>query len=231
MAQIPVTNGTVCPNCGKRLSDSNQNKYLYGSPIRFCKKCKGAYIDKCYHEIAVDGFPPSEMSAKTGLKSALVGLIMAVASGGIAITEIIYSNRIHTIFPILVIAGIGMIIVGIIDSIRVKTGSKAKSLERYRQESIQRLRDPNYAMQLKELGYNVPEEFLPQGYGVPVQQDMQGQQFYQQGPQAFPQNGGVQWQPYQQGQQFQPYQQNDGQGQTVQQDQQNVQNQQNDMNQ
>ena len=223
MAQIPVTNGTVCPNCGKRLpsSDSNQNKYLYGSPIRFCKKCKGAYVDKCYHEIAVDGFPPSEVSAKTGLKSALVGLIMSVASGGIFITEIMYSSRYHTIFPILVIAGIGMIIVGIIDSIRVKTGSKAKSLEKHRQESIQRLRDPNYAIQLKELGYNVPEEFLPQVYGVGAMQgvpnmpnmpDMQNQQ----GPQPFPQNGGVQWQPYQQ-----PVQ-NDVQGQ---------QNQQNDMNQ
>lgn len=179
MAQIPVTNGTVCPNCGKRLSDSNQNKYLYGSPIRFCKKCKGAYVDKCYHEIAVDGFPPSEMSAKTGLKSALVGLIMTVTCAGIFITEITYSNRYHTIFPVLAIAGIGMIVVGIIDSIRVKTGSKAKSLEKHRQESIQRLRDPNYAMQLKELGYNVPEEFLPQGFGVPVQQYMQNQQYQQ----------------------------------------------------
>ncbi|MDE6725471.1 MAG: hypothetical protein K2J79_07690 [Ruminiclostridium sp.] len=219
MAQIPVTNGTTCPNCGKRLSDSNQNKYLYGSPIRFCKKCKGAYVDKCYHEIAVDGFPPSEMSAKTGLKSALVGLIMSVASGGIFITEIMYSSRYHTIFPILVIAGIGMIIVGVIDSIRVKTGSKAKSLEKHRQESIQRLRDPNYAIQLKELGYNVPEEFLPQGYGAPVQQDMpniQNQQFYQQGPQPFQPNG-VQWQPYQQGQQGQ---QNEVQDQAYQQDQQ-----------
>ncbi|MDE6579867.1 MAG: hypothetical protein K2K41_04965, partial [Ruminiclostridium sp.] len=79
-----------------------------------------------------------------------------------------------------------------------------------------------------ELGYNVPEEFLPQGYGAPVQQDMpniQNQQFYQQSPQAFPQNGGVQWQPYQQEQQFQPYQQNDVQGQTVQEDKPNNVNQ------
>ncbi len=202
MAQIPVTNGTVCPNCGKRLSDSNQNKYLYGSPIRFCKKCKGAYVDKCYHEIAVDGFPPSEMSAKTGLKSALVGLIMSVTCAGIFITENTYSNGYHIIFPVLAVAGIGMIIVGIIDSIRVKTGSKAKSLEKHRQESIQRLRDPNYAIQLKELGYNVPEEFLPQGYGMPMQQDIQGQQYYQQGQQYYQQND-------MQGQQDQQYQQND----------------------
>lgn len=166
MAQIPVTNGSCCPNCGKRFlgNNSNRNLYLYGSPIRFCKKCKGAYVDKNYHEIAVDGFPPSEVSVKTGLKSALVGLIISVVCAGIFITEIMYSSRYHTIFPILTVAGIGMIIVGFVDSIRVKTGSKAKSLEKRRQESVQRLRDTNYALQLLELGYNVPDEFLPQGY-------------------------------------------------------------------
>lgn len=182
MAQIPVTNGSCCPNCGKRFFDNNSNKYLYGSPIRFCKKCKGAYVDKSYHEIAVEGFPPSEMSAKTGLKSALVGLIMSVTCAGIFITELTYSSRYHAIFPIMAVMGIVMIIIGIVDSIRVKTGSKAKSMEKLRQESIQRLRDPNYALQLKELGYNVPEDFLPQGFEQQMPQyqqpDVNGQ--YQQ---------------------------------------------------
>ncbi|HBH95850.1 MAG TPA: hypothetical protein DDX91_08850 [Ruminococcaceae bacterium] len=164
MAHIPDTDGIRCPNCGKRIPQSDQKQYLYGSPIKFCKKCRGAYVDRSYHEIAIDGFPPSEMNAKTGLKSALVGIIMFVTCAGIFITEIIYSGRYHRIFPVLAVMGIVLVFIGIIDSIRVKTGSKAKSLEKKRQESVQRLRDPNYAVQLKELGYNVPDEFLPVEY-------------------------------------------------------------------
>ncbi len=176
MAYIPDTNGINCPNCGKRLSDNsaNKNKYLYGSPIRYCKKCKGAYVDRNYHEIAVDGFPPSEVNAKTGLKTALIGVIMSVTCGGIFITEIMYSDHYYTVFPTMAILGIVFAVIGIIDSIRVKTGLKSKSLEKLRQESVQRLSDPNYAVQLKELGYNVPAEFLPQEY---VQQNSEQHNF------------------------------------------------------
>lgn len=174
MSQIPVTNGSCCPNCGKKFFNRNSNSFYYGSPIRFCQKCKGAYVDKSYHEIAVEGFPPTEVNVKTGLKTALVGLIMTVVCAGIFITEIKYSSRYHRVFPVMAVMGIVLVIVGIIDSIRVKTGSKAKAMEKLRQESIQRMKDPNYALQLKELGYNVPEEFLPQGY---EQQMPQYQQF------------------------------------------------------
>ncbi len=177
MAQIPFTNGS-CPNCGKRISDYGQNKYLYGSPIRYCKKCKGAYVDRNYHEIAVDGFPKTEMKASTGLKSALMGLVITVVSAGIFILEICFSDRYHTIFPILAVMGIVMIIIGIVDSIRVKSGAKADSMEKMRQESIQRLSDQRYAVQLKELGYNVPEQYLPEGYQPPMPQAY---------PQGFPQ--------------------------------------------
>lgn len=169
MAQIPFTNGS-CPNCGKRLSDYNPNTYLYGSPIRYCKKCKGAYVDRNYHEIAIDGFPKEEMKASTGLKTALFGLIVSVVSAGIFLCEIIFSEYYHTIFPILAIVGIVMIILGIVDSIRVKSGSKAGSMEKLRQESIQRLQNVQYAMQLAELGYNVPRQYLPEGYVRPAPQ-------------------------------------------------------------
>lgn len=170
MAQIPVTNGTCCPNCGKKFFNRNANAYYYGSPIKFCKKCSGAYIDPNYHEIAVEGFPPSEVNVKTGLKIALVGLITAVVCGGVFIFELTYSFRYHRVFPVMAVMGIVFIVIGIIDSVRVKTGSKSKAMEKLRQESIQRLRDTNYALRLKESGYNVPEEFLPQGYeGQPTQ--------------------------------------------------------------
>lgn len=169
MAQIPFTNGS-CPNCGKKLSNYNPNSYLYGSPIRYCKKCKGAYVDRNYHEIAVDGFPKEEMKASAGLKTALIGLIVSVVAAGIFLCEIMFSEYYHTIFPILAVMGIVMIVMGIVDSIRVKSGAKAGSMEKLRQESIGRLQNPQYAMQLAELGYNVPQQYLPEGYVSPASQ-------------------------------------------------------------
>lgn len=169
MAQIPFTNGS-CPNCGKKLSNYNPNSYLYGSPIRYCKKCKGAYVDRNYHEIAVDGFPKEEMKASAGLKTALIGLIVSVVAAGIFLCEIMFSEYYHTIFPILAVVGIVMIVMGIVDSIRVKSGAKAGSMEKLRQESIGRLQNPQYAMQLAELGYNVPQQYLPEGYVSPASQ-------------------------------------------------------------
>lgn len=172
MAQIPFTNGS-CPNCGKKISNYGANKYLYGSPIRYCKKCKGAYVDANYHEIAIDGFPKEEMKASTGLKTALVGLVFTLIGAGVFIAELLFSERIHTIFPIIAIMGIITIISGIVDSIRVKSGAKAGGMEKLRQESIQRLQDTQYAMQLAELGYNVPPQYLPQGFGQPMPQYQQ----------------------------------------------------------
>lgn len=169
MAQIPFTNGS-CPNCGKKLSNYNPNSYLYGSPIRYCKKCKGAYVDRNYHEIAVDGFPKEEMKASAGLKTALIGLIVSVVAAGIFLCEIMFSEYYHTIFPILAVMGIVMIVMGIVDSIRVKSGAKAGGMEKLRQESIGRLQNPQYAMQLAELGYNVPQQYLPEGYVSPAPQ-------------------------------------------------------------
>lgn len=188
MAQIPFTNGS-CPNCGKKISNYAPNKFLYGSPIRYCKKCKGAYVDPNYHEIAVDGFPKTEMKASTGLKTALVGLVVFLISAGIFICEILFSEYYHTIFPLMAIMGIIMILYGIVDSIRVKSGAKAGSMEKLRQESIQRLSDAQYAMQLKELGYNVPEQYLPQGFAqqMPMQYAQPLNQPNMPMPQQYPQ--------------------------------------------
>ncbi|MCM1298598.1 MAG: zf-TFIIB domain-containing protein [Firmicutes bacterium] len=170
MAQIPFTTNGKCPNCGKKISDYNPNSYLYGSPIKYCKKCKGAYVDTTYHEIAVDGFPKEEMKTSTGLKSALFGLAVFVICGGIFVAEIMFTDGYYRVFPVMAVVGFIAMIAGIVDAIRVKSGAKAGSMEKLRQESIQRLNDVQYAMQLRELGYNVPPQYLPQGYQQPIPQ-------------------------------------------------------------
>ena len=44
--------------------------------------------------------------------------------------------------------------------ILIKTGLKAKKLERLKNESEDRLRDRSYAETLRQLGYNVPDKYL-----------------------------------------------------------------------
>ena len=156
---IPQTNG-VCPHCNKKISDYAANKYMYGSPIRVCKKCNGAYLDVNYHEVAIDGFPPDELSMKKGVKSALIGGAIFLVCAAIFVLELLFSDKIHIYPPIAAVFGIIIVITSIVDVIKVKSGAKVKELEVMRFQSIERLRNPDYARQLAELGYNVPEEFL-----------------------------------------------------------------------
>ncbi|MCM1055780.1 MAG: zf-TFIIB domain-containing protein [Bacteroides sp.] len=156
---IPQTSGT-CPHCRKKISDYAANKYRYGSPIRVCPKCGGAYLDTTFHEVVTDGFPPDELSMKKGVKSALIGAAIFVVCAAIFVLELFFSDRIHIYPPILAVMGIVTIVVSIVDIIKVKSGAKAKELEIFRLQSVERLRSPAYARQLAELGYNVPKEFL-----------------------------------------------------------------------
>ena len=56
--------------------------------------------------------------------------------------------------------GLILIIGGIIELIRIISGSKARKWEQKRQQSVARLRNPDYAWKLKQAGYPVPEEYL-----------------------------------------------------------------------
>ncbi len=59
-----------------------------------------------------------------------------------------------------VFCGALIVIVGIVDAVRIKTGAKQKSLELKRAESEKRLSNLVYAYQLSELGYKIPEKYL-----------------------------------------------------------------------
>lgn len=58
------------------------------------------------------------------------------------------------------IIGLILVICMLVDIILIKSGAKEKRFARLREESVQRLRDRNYANELAEAGYNVPEEYL-----------------------------------------------------------------------
>lgn len=149
-----------CPHCGAKIPSYVADKWLYGSPLRTCKKCRNRYIDSRYHEIVLEGIRACDVSARPPLVYALTGLIIAAVSAGILYFEWNYQNYYHIVFLFLIPAGVLMILWGIVDAIRAKMGLKAKKMEKLRQESAQRLSDKNYAHELKARGFYIPEEYL-----------------------------------------------------------------------
>lgn len=60
---IRQTHGT-CPYCNAVIKNYSLRAWFYGSPISTCKKCGNLYIDRRYHEMAVDGTAPDEFDVK-----------------------------------------------------------------------------------------------------------------------------------------------------------------------
>ena len=159
MPQIQQTNGS-CPCCGKPISNYNASSRDYGTPIRKCKCCGQQYLDRRYIELAVEPPDPRDLSAAAGLKIALIGLGMFVVSGGFTFFTIHFRGYYYRKMALAAILSVVVMIFGIIDSIRTKTGAKQKSLDKKKEASEQRLMDRAYAQQLAELGYNVPDKYL-----------------------------------------------------------------------
>ena len=60
---IRQTHGT-CPYCNAVIKNYSLRAWFSGSPISTCKKCGNLYIDRRYHEMAVDGAAPDEFDVK-----------------------------------------------------------------------------------------------------------------------------------------------------------------------
>lgn len=152
----------TCPYCKTKLFTYNQNqlKWLYGSPIRPCKKCKRNFIDIRYHEIAIEGIELGTFSIKKAIKSALILAAISFISYLLLYYERHYQEYYHPQFyAIIIVSAIGALFM-IFDAIKIITGIKKKKIEKLQNESITRLKDKSYAQQLAGLGYPVPNEYL-----------------------------------------------------------------------
>ncbi len=155
-----------CPNCGRLVGTFVAGDYRYGSPLKTCPKCNAEYINPVFHEIEVDGISPDAFDIKKLLIGILIGVIFFAVGAGIHYYEITMQDYYHTsCIAIMIISAIA-VFYAIGNIILIKTGLKDKRTQRKRQESAQRLSNPQYAARLKELGYNVPEKYLPQEYSV-----------------------------------------------------------------
>ena len=148
-----------CPHCNAAIEGTFKNVYIYGSPIRTCKKCKKQYLNRHFHEIAIDGIRPEDLSTKNNGKMILGTLISSIFFG--TATVFTYSSgRMFALSLILALASVFFFFGMILDTIKVKTGKKAKEFEKKGQESRQRLQNKEYALTLARLGYPVPGEYL-----------------------------------------------------------------------
>lgn len=150
----------VCPGCGKTIAGMDNRGSYFGSPIQTCKKCGTEYLDPRFHEPAIEGIGES-LSVMRSLKLLGVYVLCFVTSVGVNLFSIWHDNSYYPMLVITAVLFAALIVYGIVDIIRIKTGAKAKSMEKKRQESIERLQNPEYAMKLYVSGYPVPPEYLP----------------------------------------------------------------------
>ena len=154
----------VCPNCGRSILGMNNREtayqVLYGSPVRNCKRCRKPYIDSRYHEIAITGIGERTLSVKYSLKVlGIIGMILVVSVGW-NVVNIRMRGRYSVMMALLSLLSVILILYVLWDILMIATGKKAQKMERLRQESEERLRDPDYARLLADAGYLVPGQYL-----------------------------------------------------------------------
>lgn len=155
-----------CPSCGKRVAFFVVGDYRYGSPVKNCPKCNAEYINPVFHEIETDGISPDAFDMKRLLIGLIAGVIFFVIGAGIHYFEVTTQNFYHTSYIAIMLISAIAVLFSIANIFLIKTGFKEKRTEKKRKESTKRLSNPEYALKLKNLGYNVPEKYLSKNYSA-----------------------------------------------------------------
>lgn len=150
-----------CPYCNTKTGSNQADLYYYGSPVRTCGKCKQQYLNRCYHEIAVEGYRDTDVSIEACRKNLRNGILLVAAAA--AMNGALYLlGRYSWVFLLFVVLGAAMLLVSLKDYWKVRKGTRLQELEKEEKASVARLRNPEYARLLQAHGYEVPEEYLPQ---------------------------------------------------------------------
>lgn len=147
-----------CPFCKKVVEQrayaswgrqpSEQDKWLFGTPLRLCPHCGKLFIDKDIQELAITG-PRRQDTAIVGQASLRLALM------GVVLGALLLISRLNVLAYIAF--GVALVTVGA-DAALYPT--RQKKLEAERLASEKRLSDPGYARALKNAGYDIPERYL-----------------------------------------------------------------------
>ena len=152
---MPTFQTKKCPHCGKVYErnsygghPSKDNRTQYGSPLKFCASCKKGFMDDEYREIAIDG--PREADT------------MRISPAGIVYSLILLLAGICGFVSDMPVIGFFLIAVALYMSLSelLTYDKRQKKLQAEAAASEARLRNPAYAMLLKQYGYDVPEKYL-----------------------------------------------------------------------
>lgn len=147
-----------CPYCKHHIKTTSA-PVRFESPLKPCPKCSKIYVDPYSEELALKPYRPQPTS-KILLSCIPYGIGSAVFIGFIAFL-ITKSNSIGLLF--LGVSSVACWLLWSLFSILTRNKEDARRLKKW-QESEQRLKNPNYASSLKNLGYHVPVQYLPSGF-------------------------------------------------------------------
>ena len=153
-----------CGKCGEKTREPS-NAFAYGSPIRFCPKCKQEYLDRRWREVAVQGFDPKSTSVAYYAKAFLILFAITALSGGWLYYTMHFKGYYYTmVVAIVIVCAIASVAsLGLMAWIAL--GFAAKSNAKYLAESERRMRNPEYVKKLQACGYVIPAKYLAEAMG------------------------------------------------------------------
>lgn len=147
-----------CPFCKKVCEQraymtwgreaKDEDRWLFGSPMRVCPHCGKLYIDRDMQELAITG-PRKQDTAIIGPAS------LRLAAVGVALGGVLLVAKQTTLAWIAFAVAAATLIA---DAALYPT--RKGKLDRERAASEQRLSNPDYARALKRAGYDIPERNL-----------------------------------------------------------------------
>lgn len=159
-----------CPHCGHGLAygDDAKPRWIYGSPIRWCPFCHNEYLDKNYHEIAIDGVPNNATKRITFFDTIrfILGLCVLGILCYFVFNLLVNLKTVKFSFLLfMVFIGLGGWCYQLLESPLYrffKYQEMIDSIEKEKQASEKRMQDPEYVQKLIANKYRVPEKYLPQ---------------------------------------------------------------------
>ena len=147
-----------CPFCKKVVEQrayaswgrkpSEQDKWLFGTPLKLCPHCGKLFIDSDRQELAITEPRRQDMAvvSPASLRLALMGVVLGML--------LLLGN-----LKVLAYIAFGVALATLVADAALYP-TRQKKLEAERLASEQRLSDPDYARVLKNAGYDIPERYL-----------------------------------------------------------------------
>lgn len=147
-----------CPFCKKVYEQrgyftkgrepTDEERWLFGSPMRLCPHCGKLFVDKDMQELAIT--PPRRQDTAAVSQASLRLVILGVALGAI-----LFVAGLRT----FALIALGVAMATLIADLALYP-TRMKKLENERRASEKRLENPDYAAALKRAGYDIPERYL-----------------------------------------------------------------------